>query len=518
MAGDASKSPADANVAQVQAQLVASLRETTNTQSRPVGPAELSYTLSRKGGGMSDPGSILPLVCTAGHTITDDEVVLACAVLRLRYPLLASNMSFIGKPHVVVNTPLTQAHALRMGKEQIEFHTFDDQDRAVTALRDRWLAFEPNDALDVRMRTCALWWGRDADPRAGKYILGVISTHAVTDNRRRLNVARSFLELLASPGQAQKELDAHFAGKATPVPIPRPTEQLKPELSDDETQAAEARAVFDELVSSLSSKPMSGIVADGSPSPPWIPRILRKVWSAEETTRILRACKAHGVTITHLVNVAGALSSLPEDGESVTDQTDDAVYFEYMQPIDITAKTPAQAAQAFNGPDMEAACRVELYPVVLRVPRADVLHVWEVARLFRERNAAFVHSPHFWRMLPMYLPFIKQSYVARLAGKPALPFMSSLGDLKTVLPSRYSVKAAGSEPEAGGYPGAEIRVSDNWTTGRIDPFSLVHHLFTFDGRLYLQFRYNVNRTSDALIEPWFDRLVDIVSQSAYANS
>ena len=55
---------------------------------------------------------------------------------------------------------------------------------------------------------------------------------------------------------------------------------------------------------------MSGIVADGSVQAPLRAGIVRKVWSAAETARILRACKAHGVTITHLANVAGALASV----------------------------------------------------------------------------------------------------------------------------------------------------------------------------------------------------------------
>ena len=250
--------------------------------------------------------------------------------------------------------------------------------------------------------------------------------------------------------------------------------------------------------------------------------MLRKVWSAEETTRILRACKEHGVTITHLVNVAGALSSLqngvkPCGAVSAPDQDDDAFYFEYMQPIDVTAKIPEQADRAFNGSDMDVACRVELYPVLLRVPRTQVAQVWEVARLFKQQNDAFVQSPYFWRMLPMYLSLVPESVAAKLAGRPALPFMSSLGDLKSVLPSRYPVKTPAASTNDR-LEAAEIRILDNYTTGRVDPFSLVYHLFTFDGRLYLQFRYNVTRTSSTLIEPWFDRLVSIVSRSAQSDS
>ncbi|KZT64131.1 hypothetical protein DAEQUDRAFT_769964 [Daedalea quercina L-15889] len=497
--------------------LLARVPEAGLTTSRPLSMGEFIYVATRQGGGMADPSTIVPLECSGGHVITDDEVVAACAVLRLRYPLLASNVTLFNAPHFVVNMPLTPAHALRMAKDQIEFHTFEDQEQAVVALRDEWLAFDPDKALDIRERTCALWWGRDADQKSGKYVFGLITTHFVTDNRRRLNLVRRFLELLAKPGQAQAELGAHFASKAPPAPIPMSTEQLKPELNMDDEELRNAQAAFDQL-------PMSGISADvpgsASASAVPIPRILRKVWSTEDTTRILRACKAHGVTITHLVNVASAMSSVYDSVPSNAapeNPDDDAFYFETSQAIDLTAKVP----KPMNGPadgDMEAAVRIELYPVIFRVPRTAITntsssaHVWEISKQFKARNDAFVQSPYFWHFLPMHFRRVTEGYNAKLAGLPALPFMSSLGDLKSVLPARYPVWTAGAA--ANGDAEAEIRVTDNWTAGRIDPFSLVYHLFTFDGRLHLQFRYNVNRTSDALIKPWFDRVVDTVSRSA----
>ena len=198
MAVDASQS---ASIPTIQA-LMPRMPEIAHTVNRPLSTGEVMYAISRRGGGMADPSTIVSLVCTKGHIVTDDEVILACAVLRLRHPLFASSLTLIGSPHFTVNSPMTQTHAVRAAKEQIEFHTFDDQDTAVLALRDAWLAFDPDHALDARERTCALWWGRDADPRSGKYILGLITTHFVTDNRRRLNLVRQFLELIASPGKA----------------------------------------------------------------------------------------------------------------------------------------------------------------------------------------------------------------------------------------------------------------------------------------------------------------------------
>ncbi|TFY55544.1 hypothetical protein EVJ58_g8178 [Rhodofomes roseus] len=521
MADNASKSAVDPMVLAMQAHAL----ERSLTTSRPLSASEFSYALGRREGGIGDPSTIISLDCTGGYTIADDEVVLACAALRLRYPLLASNVTFLGGPHFVVNTPATLAHALHAAKAQVDFHTFEDQEKAVIALRDEWLAVDPNAALDIRERTCAFWWGRDADPRSGKYVLGLITTHFVTDNRRRLNLVRRLMDLLASPGRAQAELDAYFAQKTKPIPIPVPTEQLKPQLSADAEEAREAKIAFDELVGQYAKQPRSGITGDvsGLITKELSAHMLRKVWSSEETARILRACKAHGVTITHLVNVAGALSSVHDDVPSSKVATaghkHDAVLFEFSQPMDLTAKLPQHPGGVASG-DMEATIRMELYPVIICVPHSTVADqanptsVWEVAHQFKKQNDAFVKSPYFWNFLPMYQPLTTEAYHAKLAGQPGLPFMSSLGDLKAILPARYAVQAPSATSGHAGQDGAEIRITENWTAGRIDPLSLAFHLFTFDGRLYLQFRYNKNRTSDALIEAYFNRLVDIVSRSA----
>ena len=490
---------------------------------------------------MGDPSTIVSLVCSQDHIISDEEVILACAALRLRHPLFASSLALIGAPHFTVASPMTQAHAVRAARAQIEFHAFDDQDAAILALRDAWLAFDPENALDVRERTCALWWGRDrAHLRSGKYILGLITTHFVTDNRRRLNIVRQFLELLASPGQAKAELDAYFSADPHPAPaIPIPTEQLQPKPSGDEQEGLRAKTAYDELVTryadevrgltpsldvcSQRSQPVSGLVVDGSLHAAPRPGMVRKVWSVDETARILRACKAHGVTVTHLVNVAGALAAVNRgpnttDGAPTASATDNGTYcFDFTQAIDIAAKAAGKAEV-----EMETVVRVDLYPVILCVPRPtiteffhDPSRVWEIARQFKEQNDEFVKSPYFWHFLQMHSSRMVESYKAKLAGRPFLPFMSSLGDLKTLLPARYPIQPAAPIPDGSvAAAGADIHVTDSWTSGRVDPLSLASHLFTFDDRLHLQCRYNVNCASDIVVMSWFDRLVEIVSRVA----
>ena len=240
---------------------------------------------------------------------------------------------------------------------------------------------------------------------------------------------------------------------------------------------------------------------------------MRKIWSAEETARILRACKAHGVTITHLVNIAGALASVVPGTKTANDAP--SYCFDFVQAVDLAAKTASEAEV-----EMETVVRIDLYPVILNVPRSavtesanDPARVWEIARQFKERNDQFLKSPYFWHCLPMHTPRIIDSYKAKLAGKPALPFMSSLGDLKTLLPARYPIQPT-TPSSAVAATGAEICITDNWTSGRIDPLSFASHLFTFDDRLHLQCRYNVSRTSGTVVSHWFDHLVEIVTRVA----
>ena len=191
--------------------------------------------------------------CTGGHTITDDEVVAACAALRLRHPLLGSKVTFSSAhfPELSFTAPLTEGHALRTARAQIEFHTFDDQATAAAALSDLWMDTPADEVLDIRDATCSLWWGKSADPAAaatGTYVFGLRTTHFITDGRRRLNLVRCFVELLASPGRARKELAAHFAGKTPVVGMPPTLESLRPQVELSDEEMAKAKLAFDENV------------------------------------------------------------------------------------------------------------------------------------------------------------------------------------------------------------------------------------------------------------------------------
>ena len=228
------------------------LRETLLTLARPLGPNEFSYVTGRGELGYTDSYTIALVSCTGGHVITDDEVVAACASLRLSHRLLGSGVTFSSADHtpeLSFTTPLSEAHALRAARAQIEFHTFANQGAAAEALSDLWMNTPQHEVLDIRDATCSLWWGKSVYPAdAGKYVFGLRTTHFVTDGRRRLNLVRCFAELLACLGRARMELAAHFGGKMPLVRMPPPLESLQPQSELSRAEMVKARLAFDDIV------------------------------------------------------------------------------------------------------------------------------------------------------------------------------------------------------------------------------------------------------------------------------
>ncbi|TFY61797.1 hypothetical protein EVJ58_g4284 [Rhodofomes roseus] len=468
------------------------LREGSLTYSRPLGPTELGCLLPRGTRGYTDTFTIASLACSGGHTITDDEVIYACAALRLRHPLLASTIAFhpAQPPEFVYASPLTKAHALREARAQIEFHTFADQDAAAEALRDQWLTLDPEGALDLRYGTCSLYWARDVDPRAGRVHLrphdgALRHGRAAQGEHRPVHVGAA-----RHPRPAQRELGAHFAGDTPIVEIPPTLDSLLPDMSKaDPAELAKAKAAFDEFVK-LRRKPLFGFVPDGDAAENNIqPRFVRQTWSTEQTKLILKACKAHGVTITHFANAASVFASVqcasrgavPPGGSSGSgDSLEDCYYFDLCQAMDTNAKLPRLSS---NG-ETETALRCTTYPIVLAVPRAAFASstpdaLWDAARQYRARHEA-------------------------------------LGDMKSVLPARYPVQpsraAVNGTASKTQVASAEIRVLDQIQTGKALPHIAAFLLYTFDDRLNLQFKWNAGHMSDGIMRSFFDRVVEIISQ------
>ncbi|PCH34255.1 hypothetical protein WOLCODRAFT_160731 [Wolfiporia cocos MD-104 SS10] len=496
------------------------LQESTLTHSRPLSPEEIRYLYPRRLRGFADTFTIVRLVCEGGHTISDEHVALATAALRLRHPLFAAKVSFAGPvPAFMVNMPVSMAHALKEAWAQIEFHSFASGEQAhhAVALRERWGGSDLADALDVRIGTCSVWWARGVDTASGQYVLGVQATHFVTGGRRRLGLVRQFVELLASPHQAEAELNAYFAGGRPIAQIPTSQDSLKPQLTSDPEELEKGKAAFAEIMK-LSAKPMAGLVPDGTIEEGKVAaRILRHEWSQADTASILRACKAHGITVTHLANVASALAAVEDaNGQPLqhysaprnTDLPSDTYHFDLNQALDLSAKVSGSSVSEF-------VLRVFTYPVHLSVPCPalsgpdGLAALWAIARDFKAGHTAFVESPYFWQFAALHGPQMASRYMGILAGRPFVPYMSSLGDCTGLLPSRYIV---GTGEGANGETNTALRIVDLDSAGKVDPVTSSLQLWTWDGRLYFQLKYNASRTSDTLMDPYFQRIVDMMTR------
>lgn len=175
--------------------------------SRPFGITERYFLDIRGPHGYSDPFITISIDTSSGTArISNEQVVLTWAAIRLRHTLLASRVQSTPQgPSFVYLPPLTKAHALRQARMNIDFE--EDSDRAtwLGALHNRWWGNALDDVLDIRSE---------------------IYKFAV-DGLGMCDVAGQFTELLADPGRAEAELDEYFAN---PKPrLPDAYENLLPE-------------------------------------------------------------------------------------------------------------------------------------------------------------------------------------------------------------------------------------------------------------------------------------------------
>ena len=180
----------------------------------------------------------------------------------------------------------------------------------------------------------------------------------------------------------------------------------------------------------------------------------------------MRACKAHGVTVSQVCSAALILTAIRygPKAPSGSEDGDTNLYFKVHLPIDLLSRAPGAPQGA-----REAAVRVGHYPTFLSVPRAAADEgedgLYELARQVKDRHTAFVDSPWFWHFIRYYLADSQAILDAALdaAAKPEaanappaafLPLLSSLGDWSKKLPAEYDVKTK-DDGEAG-----QLRVAD----------------------------------------------------------
>ncbi|KAF9819154.1 hypothetical protein IEO21_02325 [Rhodonia placenta] len=491
---------------------MSAMTETILTTSRPLGQAELWFLSRRQSRGLLDVHNVLTLQTSGGYSITERDVGLAFAVTCLRHPILTTRVSFTSSPPAFVcATPLTAKHALKASRSLIDFNTFQDVREAASAIHDAWSSSDGEHAIDVRDATCAVWWSKGIGRAEGQYLFGLQMAHFAADGRGRMNVMRHFLELLASPDMARAELSRFYADIAQPLHIPESLEELLPDVSslssDDITKGKETYEEY----ARWHSKPMVGLRLDRTDDTENIdPRMCVHVWSQSKSFAILHACKARGVTVTHLAIAAMALAALYDNQYREQAAGDEgAYYFTAWSVLDLSPRLQPPT----DGYEPGTTTRAVAFPVFLYLVQpeaAEPAPLWSLAVQCRDQFASFTKSPHFWQLIHRVRPLLVQNHIDRMSGRPTLPFMSSVGDCTKVLP--VSLPGAVGGPQESTDQPPKIKVVDLSYGIRSDATSFGLHLITYDNRLSLRFVYNGLRADPAAMDAYFGRIIEIVSR------
>lgn len=228
--------------------------------SRPFGITERYFLDIRGPHGYSDPFITISIDTSSSTArISNEQVVLTWAAIRLRHTLLASRVQSTPQgPSFVYLPPLTKAHALRQARMNIDFEEESDRATWLGALHNRWWGNALDDVLDIRSEIYKLAWLEEAGHEPGgerRYAFGIQTTHFAVDGLGMCDVAGQFTELLADPGRAEAELDEYFAN---PKPrLPDAYENLLPEpdaaFPEEKQKALEA---YKALMACLSCSPL----------------------------------------------------------------------------------------------------------------------------------------------------------------------------------------------------------------------------------------------------------------------
>lgn len=269
---------------------------------------------------------------------------------------------------------------------------------------------------------------------------------------------------------------------------------------------------------------MGGLVPDGS-ADTFKARIIRHTWSDSDTAKIIRACKAHGVTVTQLVSAIMAIAAAPPHGGIFEDchflhsrplPCSDYYCFKLHMAIDLSRRSQMSSSEKAV---YEAVLRAAGYAIFVAVPRfkmpdheGAVNEAWSIARQCKQSHDVYVGSPYFWHFNQRYLS--TQLSHRDSAVQPRLPLLSSLGDCSKQLPSRFVMTSAPAESVLGKHHTlrrGEIIVSDMMISGRMLPDAMALHLWTYGSHLNVQLTHNSSYTSTILMDRYFRRVIEMVT-------
>ncbi|KAH9936040.1 hypothetical protein B0H21DRAFT_894210 [Amylocystis lapponica] len=435
------------------------------TLTRPLGPTEQFYYEGRGSRGTADPFIIVSFEWTS-KPFTTNDVAHAWALLRLHHPLLASSISSADlTPAFVFVPPLTAADALERARLSIDFSAFDvgECESTLSALRAR-LADVDHDVVDMHASAGALTWLAEiGSAQPAQYILVVRSTHFVCDAQSMFTIARELFALLVDPEGTREKLQRFFVGMplAKTCKLPSPLEDIYPDYTttsvDDQQKGME---VFSAQL---------GALAGG-----WLPPALLM-------KKLVKRCKAHGITVTQFICAAEALTALPFSAEP-SSSTDDLCF-----SISLAADLRARLPPIDTG---EITVRVTLFSTSMRLPPGTTPYsaaaAWDAACQCGVGRDAYFGSP----------------YVLTMLSAPSLPGLSSLGNCDAYLPARYAA------PNGLG----ELRVHDMAIAARATAAIPVVHAWTYAGRLNLCLTHNAAHADRGLMDAYFRSLVDVITQ------
>ncbi|KAF9815812.1 hypothetical protein IEO21_04324 [Rhodonia placenta] len=491
--------------------------------SRPFGITERYFLDIRGPHGYSDPFITISIDTSSGTArISNEQVVLTWAAIRLRHTLLASRVQSTPQgPSFVYLPPLTKAHALRQARMNIDFE--EDSDRAtwLGALHNRWWGNALDDVLDIRSEIYKLAWLEEAGHEPGgerRYAFGIQTTHFAVDGLGMCDVAGQFTELLADPGRAEAELDEYFAN---PKPrLPDAYENLLPEpdaaFPEEKQKALEA---YKALMASGNDPSVTGILPDGNSKDENVePNIIRYAWSEEQSRAIVAACKKHHVTVTQLACAALVVAAAEaRPGRDIQNPI-----FKHHLPIDLWPRARSDPRGI--------AVRMAHYPMFIRAPSLaglntkEGLHaaILEVAKQCKDGHAGVVNSPYFWHIIRHYLLDCQRMIDSLAADAPILdkipffPLFSSMGDLNKLVPGTLrAIPPPETTVGAAFHPDSrsegEIRVPDVTVNLKVAPALAIVHVWTFNKKMTIQFKHNKAWATPEVVDPYLERIVEILT-------
>ncbi|KAH9940267.1 hypothetical protein B0H21DRAFT_893726 [Amylocystis lapponica] len=495
------------------------MAEQDTTSSRPLSASEQFYVAWRHGVGAGDALPLITLDCSPATPISDANVIVAWAVLRLRHPMLASRIKFATSgAEIVCSSARTQARAIALAEACIEFALFDDRDHAVEALRAQFGGRNPQRTTDIRAEMRVVWY-KDTTGERGQYIFGMQTA----------------------------ELDAHFAdstGAVLPPKIPQPVENIFLDLSAYDT---EERPKVKEAVDKIIRKAdvlRCGLAYDGSEIQSGADhRCIRRTFSELDTALILRACKVHGVTVTQFFLASWAVAAIEIGHEETKDGVhkrpglslqNGSYHFNNLLVIDLAPFIKVLPGNNDIAPNI--SLQLASYISTISISHTTFTQfncsavVWGAARRAKADHAAFLQSPYFWHLIihlhiPIRDEFSGMSFsdsqeepVVVPRPHPLMPSISGMGDISTLLPSSISA-SPGADPDCARdglfeSDGRTIRIADMMICVRSPPAYGVSHVWTFNGKMTLQLTYDCASFSPARGDKFFGRVADIVAQVA----